>query len=105
MLKSNVIFVMKVPLINLLVVSLIFKISTVHGIRRKAGGGRGGQRNYVTITRGEVANTIQISDNLLMQQQYDILPTSPACNCIDWIQLVIPSRTYILLLLLGQNRN
>ncbi|KAF5931785.1 hypothetical protein HYC85_027956 [Camellia sinensis] len=33
------------------------------------------------------------------------LPTSPACNCIDCIQGVTPSRTYILLLLLGQNRN
>ena len=33
------------------------------------------------------------------------IPVSPACNCIDCMQGVTPSKTYILLLLLGQNLN
>ena len=33
------------------------------------------------------------------------VPVSPACNCIDCMQGVTPSKTYILLLLLGQNLN
>lgn len=33
------------------------------------------------------------------------IPVSPACNCIFWMQGVTPSKTYIRLLLLGQNLN
>lgn len=34
-----------------------------------------------------------------------VLPVSPACNCMDCMHGVTPSKTYILLLLFGQKRN